>query len=73
MRARELLGMEVIDSAARIVGTVRDLDIDTQKWTLNAIIIRAGFIRRKTVPASDIDKVGDKVFLKVTADKIRRA
>ena len=73
MRARELLGKEVIDSAARVIGPVRDLEIDAQKWTVGAIIVKAGFIKKITVQSSDIDKVGDKVFLKVTLDKIRRA
>ncbi len=73
MRSRELIGKEVIDANAKIIGPVKDVELDLKKWTVTAVIVRAGFIKRLTILADDIDKIGDKVVLKVAVDKIRKA
>jgi len=73
MRSGELVGKEVIDAGARIIGRVKDVDIDLVKWNVTGIIITIGFMRTRTVLMGDIDKVGDKVVLKVVADKIHKA
>jgi sporulation protein YlmC with PRC-barrel domain len=73
MRSRELVGKEVIDAGARVIGRVKDIEIDPVKWNVTGIIVTTGFMRARTVLTGDIDKVGDKVVLKVTTDKIRKA
>jgi len=73
MRSRELVGKEVIDAGARIIGRVKDVDIDPVKWNVTGIVITIGFMRTRTVLMGDVDKVGDKVVLKVVADKIHKA
>jgi len=73
MRSRELIGKEVIDAGARIIGRVKDVEIDLVKWTVTGIVVTTGFMRARTLLAGDIDKVGDKVVLKVTYDKIHKA
>ncbi|MHB8086455.1 MAG: PRC-barrel domain-containing protein [Dehalococcoidia bacterium] len=73
MRSRELMGKEVIDADAKIIGPVRDVELDVKKWTVTAVIVRAGFIKKLTILTDDIDKIGDKVMLKVAVDKIRKA
>jgi sporulation protein YlmC with PRC-barrel domain len=72
MKSREIMGKEVIDSAARIIGRVQDLEIDLTRWTVSGIIVTRGFLRKATIPAANIDKVGDKVVLKVAMDKIQK-
>jgi len=73
MKSRELIGKEVIDVGAHIVGRVKDVEIDPVKWTVTGLIIATGFLRARTLLTGDIDKVGDKVVLKVAADKIHKA
>ncbi|MGA9049076.1 MAG: PRC-barrel domain-containing protein [Dehalococcoidia bacterium] len=73
MRSRELIGKEVIDANAKIIGPVRDVELDLKKWTVTALIVRAGFIKKLTILTTDIDKIGDKVMLKVAVDKIQKA
>jgi sporulation protein YlmC with PRC-barrel domain len=72
MRSRELVGKEVIDAGARVIGRVKDIEIDPVKWNVTGIIVTTGFMRARTVLTGDIDKVGDKVVLKVVADKIQK-
>jgi sporulation protein YlmC with PRC-barrel domain len=73
MRSREIVGKEVIDSGARIIGRVKDVEVDTVKWNITGIVVSTGFMRTRTLPPGDIDKVGDKVVLKVSIDKARKA
>jgi sporulation protein YlmC with PRC-barrel domain len=72
MKSREIIGKEVIDAAAKIRGSVQDIEIDLTKWTVTGIIVKTGFMRKITIPAGNIDKVGDKVVLKVATDKIQK-
>jgi sporulation protein YlmC with PRC-barrel domain len=73
MRASELIGKEVIDAEARRIGNVKDIDLDWKKWSITGIIVRTGYISKMNIPVSDIDKVGDKVILKVARNKIQKA
>jgi sporulation protein YlmC with PRC-barrel domain len=73
MKSRELIGKEVIDAGARIVGRVKDVEIDLAKWNVTGIIVTTGFMHTRTLLTGDIDKVGDKVVLKVVSDKIHKA
>ena len=72
MRAKELIGKEVIDAGAKIVGNVKDLKLDTKNWEVTGIIVKTGFITKLLIQTGDIDKVGDKIVLKVTMDKIQK-
>jgi sporulation protein YlmC with PRC-barrel domain len=73
MKCRELIGKEVVDAEAKMIGYVKDLDIDLKKWNVIGIVVKTGFIKKTSVLVSDIDKVGDKVMLKVPAGKIQKA
>ena len=73
MKAKALSGKEVIDSEAKVVGYVKDLEFDEKKWVVSAIVVKSGFIKKHNIQTSDIDKIGDKVVLKVPADKIQKA
>jgi sporulation protein YlmC with PRC-barrel domain len=72
MKSREIIGKEVIDAEARIIGPVQDIEIDLTKWTVSGLIVKKGFMKKITIAAGNIDKVGDKVVLKVVADKIQK-
>ena len=73
MKSSELIGKEVIDAGARVIGPVKAIDIDLKKWTVTGIIVKTGFIKKTLILVSDIDRIGDKVILKVTIDKIQKA
>ena len=72
MKGSELIGKEVIDAGARIIGPVKGLELDIKKWIVTGIIVKTGFIKKLLILTGDIDKVGDKVMLKVTIDKIQK-
>ena len=72
MKSREIIGKEVIDSEAKIIGSVQDIEIDTNKWTVSGLIVKKHFLKKITVAAGNIDKVGDKVVLRVVSDKIQK-
>ena len=72
MKSKELIGKEVIDSEARYMGTIKDMEIDLKRWAVTGVVVKTGFLRSKVVAVSDIDKVGDKVMLKVTLDRVQK-
>jgi sporulation protein YlmC with PRC-barrel domain len=72
MKSREIIGKEVLDAEAKSIGSVQDLEIDLTKWTVSGLIVKRGFMRKITISAGNIDKVGDKVVLKVAFEKIQK-
>ena len=73
MKTRNLFGKEVIDADAKVVGKIEDLDLDMSKASVRGIVLKSGFKKRLLVLPQDVAKIGDKVVLKVTTDKIRKA
>ena len=73
MKTNELIGKEVIDATAKVIGPVKGLEIDLKKWTVTGIIVKTGWVKKTLVLTGDIDKIGDKVILKVPIDKIQKA
>ena len=82
--AERLLGMKVLGVEGKIIGTVEDINIDTQSWTLPSIIIKIkkdaletvkmekSFLgdNRLHISMQHIVDVGDYVMLEVTAENI---
>jgi sporulation protein YlmC with PRC-barrel domain len=73
MKVRELFGKEVIDVNARVVGKIVDMEIDISKGSIRSIIVKSGFTKKVTIAPGDIDKIGDKVVLKIANDKVQKA
>lgn len=73
MKAKELLGKQVIDVHAKVVGKVVDIDLDIGQAKIIAILVKTGLTRKVSIPPADIDRIGDKILLKVAKDKIQKA
>jgi len=73
MKAKELIGKEVIDVNAKVVGKIADLDIDISRALICGILTRSGFKKELSIAPAEIDKIGDKVILKIAKDKVRKA
>lgn len=73
MKAKELFGKEVIDVDAKVVGKIADMEIDINKASIRGILVKAGLTKKLLILPGDIDKIGDKVVLKIAKDKIRKA
>jgi sporulation protein YlmC with PRC-barrel domain len=73
MKAKELFGKEVIDVDAKVVGKIADMEIDINKASIRSILVKAGLMKKLSILPGDIDKIGDKVVLKIAKDKIRKA
>jgi len=73
MKAKELFGKEVIDVNAKVVGKIVDMELNIGKATVLGIVVKSGLTKKMSIPLGDIDKIGDKVVLKVAKEKIRKA
>jgi sporulation protein YlmC with PRC-barrel domain len=82
--AERLISMDVLGTGGKIVGTVEDINIDTQNWQLPSLIIKVKKDALETIKMENcllcgnrlhismqhITDVGDYVMLEVTADNI---
>ncbi len=72
MNASELLGKEALDKNGDRVGKVVDIDINFPQWTVNHVVLRLGMIKKVPIGIDKIDKLGDKVILKITKDELEK-
>jgi len=72
MNAKELLGKEVLDTNADSVGKVADIDLDMRDGTVKHIVVKAGFTKKYDISFDKIEKIGDKVILKIRADELEK-
>jgi sporulation protein YlmC with PRC-barrel domain len=70
MNTNELFGKEVLDVSANKIGKVVDLDFDIQNGIIDHIIVKAGLIKRYAVSLDKIDKIGDRIVLKIREDEL---
>ncbi len=68
----EMIGKEVVDSSAAVIGRVRDVEINLETQKIEALVIRKGGISESLglskgeilVPYEMVKKIGDKILLK---------
>lgn len=68
MNAKKLFGKEVLDANANRIGKVADIDVDVLQGVVNYIIVKASWTKKYDVSLDKIDKIGDKVILRVTVN-----
>lgn len=73
MHTSELLGKKVLDKNGNNVGKVVDIDINLPQWTVNHIMLKIGMIKKLPIGIDIIDKVGDKIILKITRDELEKS
>ena len=68
----EIIGKEVLDSSAIVIGKVKDVDVDFETKSLDSFILGKGGISEglglskgeTIVPYDMVNKIGDKILLK---------
>jgi len=70
MLITKIMGKEVLDKSANKIGLVVDIDYNFPLWTINYLVVRMGIIKKVNVGVEKVDKIGDRVILKVTEDEL---
>jgi sporulation protein YlmC with PRC-barrel domain len=70
MLITKIMGKEVLDKSANKIGLVVDIDYNFPLWTINYLVVRMGIIKKVNVGVEKVDKIGDRVILKVTKDEL---
>ena len=70
MLIRSVMRKEVLDKNANKIGLVVDIDFNFLLWTINYMVVRMSIIKKINVGVEKIDKIGDKVILKVAKDEL---
>ncbi|MDI6702746.1 PRC-barrel domain-containing protein [Methanothermobacter wolfeii] len=68
----DIVGKEVLDSAATVIGKVKDVEVDIESQTIEALVLGKGGISEglgiskgeTIVPYEMVKKIGDKILLK---------
>jgi sporulation protein YlmC with PRC-barrel domain len=71
MKTREFFGKEVLDADANRVGKVADIDVDLLQGVINHMVVKSGLTRKYVIGLDKIEKIGDKVILRVKADELK--
>lgn len=73
---KELLGKAVVDSEAQNFGKIDDILLDLDQGKVMALIVRTGlrFLpnKRYDILPSEVDKVGDRLLLRVKKESVLR-
>ena len=72
MNIRAIIGKEVLDKSGNKVGKVDDIDIDFPQWTVNHLMVKVGMIKKVPMGIDKIDKIGDKIILKIAKDELEK-
>jgi sporulation protein YlmC with PRC-barrel domain len=70
MLISSVMRKEVLDKNANKIGLVVDINFNFPLWTINYMVVRTNIIKKINVGVEKIDKIGDKVILKVTKDEL---
>jgi len=70
MLLSDLTKKEVIDVKANKVGMIVDVDLNVTQGTVAHYLLRTGVFKKVPLKAEQIEKIGEKVILKVTGDEI---
>jgi len=73
MKAKDLFGKQVIDADAKVLGNVMDIDLDIEEATITGILVKTGWTKKVSISPKNIDRIGDKILLKVAKDKKKKA
>ena len=73
MNVKDLFGKQVIDADAKVLGKVVDIDLDIEEAAITGIVIKKGWRKKLSISPKSIDRIGDKILLKVTKDKKKKA
>ncbi|WP_321211638.1 PRC-barrel domain-containing protein [Methanothermobacter sp. DP] len=68
----EIIGKEVLDSSATVIGKVKDVEVDVESQTIEALVLGKGGISEglglskgeTIVPYEMVKKIGDKILLR---------
>ena len=70
MYTNELFGKEVLDSNANQIGKVMDIDVDMLQGIAHHMVIKSSFTKKQVVTLDKINKIGDKIILKVMENEL---
>ena len=69
MKAKELLGKEVLDAHGNRIGKVADIDLDMSHGAINHVAVKSGLTKKYDIKVDEIATIGDKIILKASKDK----
>jgi len=73
MRVKQLLGKKVFDSEAKAIGKITDAEIREDTFSITAVEVSQGIVKKTMIDTRLIAKLGDSVFLSVPLEQAATA
>ena len=73
LKAKKFLGKKVLDNDLFVVGEISDFNLDTETWSITALMVSTGILGIEgsfKVDKDEVAKIGDQVMLNLTKDEI---
>jgi sporulation protein YlmC with PRC-barrel domain len=73
LKAKKFLGKKVLDNDLFVVGEISDFNLDTETWSITALMVSTGILGIEgsfKVDQDEVAKIGDQVMLNLTKDEI---
>ncbi|MCE7698264.1 MAG: PRC-barrel domain-containing protein [Methanobacterium paludis] len=73
LKAKKFLGKKVLDNDLFVVGEISDFNLDTETWSITALMVSTGILGIEgsfKVDHDEVAKIGDQVMLNLTKDEI---
>ena len=70
MLLSDLAKKEVLDAKANRIGTIVDVNLDVSQGTISHFVLRTGVLKKVPLTADKIDKIGEKIILRVNREDI---
>jgi sporulation protein YlmC with PRC-barrel domain len=73
LKAKKFLGKKVLDNDLFVVGEISDFNLDTETWSITALMVSTGILGIEgsfKVEQDEVAKIGDQVMLNLTKDEI---
>ncbi len=72
MLLSEITRKEVLDVNANRVGNISDVDLNVAQGTISHFMIKIGTFKRVPITPDKIDRIGEKVILKVPKAEVEK-
>ena len=72
MYTDKLFGKEFLDIDANRIGKIVDIDVELLTGSVDHLLVKAGLTTKYKISPGEIDKIGDRLILKIRADQLKK-
>jgi sporulation protein YlmC with PRC-barrel domain len=71
MNLQKLFSLDVIDTNGYKAGKIVDMNVDVMSGRIQNVIVKTGFMTKKTIGLDKIKNIGDTVILNIKKEELK--